>query len=122
MYLSALTANSTSYCRQSPCVGSMYYYQAIRINVSKNGYYSIVCNSSMNTYGYLYNYNFNPAYPYQDLTLLDDQNAGNNQFKLTYFLQSSVTYIVVATTYSANVTGAFSISVIGTGSVSLVGE
>jgi hypothetical protein len=67
----------------------------------------------MDTYGYLYNGSFNSSFPNQNVLLADDDDGGNHQFELTYFLQSSVTYVLVPTTYAANVMGVFSI--IGTG-------
>jgi hypothetical protein len=75
----------------------------------------------MDTYGYLYNNSFNSSFPNQNVLLADDDDGGNHQFDLIYFLHSSAAYVVVATTYATNVTGAFLITAIGPGSVSFVG-
>jgi hypothetical protein len=118
-YVSALTAYSPMYCRTSVCPTPNFYYEALKINVPISGYYSISSNSNMDIYGYLYNNSFNPLFPPQNLLTANDDGAGNLQFQLTYHLQSTVVYIVVATTYSKNVTGNFSINATGPASLNI---
>jgi hypothetical protein len=89
------------------------YYQALQINVSMSGNYTIVSNSSMDTYGYLYNDSFNPLFPPENLLLQDDDDGGNRQFKLVSFFRSLATYIIVVTTYDGGITGGFSIIATG---------
>ncbi|CAF1552686.1 unnamed protein product, partial [Adineta ricciae] len=116
-YSSALTYFSSTYCHRGVCLGSLYYYQAVKINISISGYHTIVSNSSMDTYGYLYNSTFDPLIPSQNLIVQNDDDAGNHQFKLRYLFQSAETYILVVTTYYINTTGSFTLTATGEGSV-----
>jgi hypothetical protein len=86
-----------------------YYYHAIRIHVLWSGNYSIACNSSIDTYGYLYNENFYRTSPSLYLIASDDDGNGNGQFKLNVNLQAGTRYILVVTTFKAGVTGAFTV-------------
>ncbi|CAF1210287.1 unnamed protein product [Adineta ricciae] len=117
IYPSALTDFSATYCRKIYCYPPSYSYQAIQINVSTSGYYTIVSNSSMDTYGYLYNGTFDPSFTSQNLIIENDNSAEHEQFGFAYALQSAGTYVVVVTTYSARITGAFSLIMIGPGTV-----
>jgi hypothetical protein len=74
-------------------------------------------NSSIDTYGYLYNNSFNSSFPNQNLLTQDGEDDGDNRYDFIYFLESSVLYVAVATTYSSSVTGAFSIITTGPASV-----
>ncbi len=109
VYSSVLTMYSSTYCPKDPCSGPLFYYQTILINVTTSGYYSIACNSTMDTYGYLYINSFDSYFPNQNLFSENNNSAGNGQFKFVYFLQPMTVYILVVTTSSENVTGAFSI-------------
>ncbi|UJR06811.1 hypothetical protein I4U23_011098 [Adineta vaga] len=114
IYSSSLTYSSPMYCRVDVCSESVYYYQAIQINTSTSGNFSISSwNSDMDTYGYLYNGTFDPLFPSQNLILQNSNGAGRLDFKLTYFLQSTETYIVVVTTYYSGVIGPFLLIVVG---------
>ncbi|UJR12884.1 hypothetical protein I4U23_017058 [Adineta vaga] len=122
IYSSALMDSSPTYCRESVCSRSFYYYQAIKINILTSGSYTIASNSSMDTYGYLYNDMFNPSFPSQNLIAKSDDNAANSQFGFVQFLQSTETYIVVVTTYTVRIMGAFSLIVNGAASVTFKNE
>ena len=74
----------------------------------------------MDMFGYIYNNVFNPLNLTQNLIEYDDDNGGNAQFLFSINLQSTVRYILVATTYGPNVTGAFGISALGPGNVTYI--
>jgi hypothetical protein len=87
-----------------------YYYEVIEVRATRAGNCSITSNSSVDTYGSIHTDSFDPSYPSWNLLTQDDDGGGNQQFKLTVFLQPWTTYLLVATTFSEYVTGAFSIS------------
>jgi hypothetical protein len=63
----------------------------------------------MDTYGYIYENSFDPTSPFVNLIKSNDDNNRAGQFKLNIDLQTGTEYILVVTTYNANVTGAFTI-------------
>ncbi|CAF4022554.1 unnamed protein product [Rotaria sp. Silwood1] len=105
------------FCHRTNCSDSAFFYEAIQLNVTVNGYYTFVCNSSMDTYGYLYNNTFNPAYPAMNVLTKNDNAGGNLQFMLSRSLQTLSRYILVVTTYYKNITGPFTITAMGSASV-----
>ena len=115
MYLSELTADSQTYSRD--CRISNYYYETIQVNVNETAYYSIESNSSVDTFGYIYEDSFNPFNPSENL-LSQSNDQCNDQFKLVTNLQVSSTYVLVVTTFGPNVTGEISIIVSGPNNVS----
>jgi len=78
-----------------------------------DGVYTITSNSSIDTYGYIYNTSFNPALPSENMLLSDDDGGGDHQFKLLLYLQSIIKYILVVTTYNENEQGGFIVIVTG---------
>ncbi|CAF1054190.1 unnamed protein product [Adineta steineri] len=119
-YSSTLITNSSRFCRTGNCSASIYYYQAIQLNVSTTGTYTILCSSTMNTYGYLYNNTFNSSSLSLNQFASDDDSGGNNQFMFLILLQAVGKYILIVTTYKQNVTGSFSIISTGAGTVRYV--
>lgn len=71
------------------------------------GLYAISSDSLIDTYGYIYKDHFNPLNPTENLISKDDGTCGHNQFKLFLNLQSSVTYVLVMTTYELETIGKF---------------
>ncbi|CAM4756555.1 unnamed protein product [Rotaria magnacalcarata] len=118
-YSSAWTTNSQKFARISGGVAN-YYYEAIRVIVNTSGNYNITSSSNIDTYGYLYASSFYPSNISLNLIPQDDGSGGNLQFKFTRFFDSSVVYILVATTYSGGVMAPFSIIVSGPSIVSLL--
>ena len=118
-YLSTLTSTSSSYCRVESCPGGLYYYETIKINVYTSGNYSIRSNSSLDTFGYLYNSTFDLTYPSENLLQSNDDGSGSRQFLLSQVLQTMNDYILVATTFDPAITGVFAIIVKGPAAVSL---
>jgi len=131
-YSSALTLNSGMFSRAGGS-GSNFYYEAIRINVNTAGTYTFISQANtsqsigdtteayiftspssisqgiMDTFGYIYEYNFYPSNPPVNLLTQDDDGAGILQFRLTALLQSDRPYVLVFTTFQGGITGPFSI-------------
>ena len=119
-YSLVLNASSATYCRTGTCsTPSLYYYEAIKINVYTAGNYIITSSSSMDTYGYLYTNTFYATYPsFNLLQFNDDGVLSGGDFSLSSVLQIMTDYILVATTYSSSDVGAFLIIVQGPAVVS----
>lgn len=96
----------------------MFYYEAIEMNVTTAGNYTILCNSTMDTYGYIYINSFNPSFRTRNILSSDDESGHNHQFMFTILLQSLTKYILITTTFAEEVTGTFSIIAIGPGLLS----
>jgi hypothetical protein len=86
-----------------------YYYETILINVTKVADVTIISQSRINTYGYLYEKSFDPFNTSVNLLMEDDDKAENEQFKLTALLRPSTIYVLVVTSFSPSVMGRFSI-------------
>lgn len=119
-YSSALTNVSQTFCRTEFCLRPNHYYEAFFINVSRAAYYRISCDSSIDTYGYIYNNSFNPAAPSKNLIAYNDDDNGNDQFLLSLYINTVAKYILVVSTNAVRVMGKFSIMATGHGSVSFV--
>ncbi|CAF3641687.1 unnamed protein product [Adineta steineri] len=117
VYTSKLTTNSSTYFLE--CFWPRSYYEAIQVNVRTSGRYTIISNSSMDTFGAIYKNYFNPSDPEKNQGVYDYNNCKPNQFKLPVDLETSVTYILVVTTWRSNETGAFTIFVSGPDIVTL---
>ncbi len=97
-YYGNLSCSSTTFSRPKGNT-DCYYYQAIRIENYTNGIYAFISNSSMNTYGYLYNNSFDPSSPSQNLITPYYESNSDGRFPIIYSLQSYQTYILVVATY-----------------------
>jgi len=96
-----------------------YYFESIQVNVLIKGTYIFTSNSSINTYGYLYDDQFNPADLSLKLISENDDSNGQGQFRITAILQTGQTYILVVTTFSPSITGEFSIVSSGLATVNM---
>ncbi|CAF4171318.1 unnamed protein product, partial [Adineta steineri] len=90
---------------------------SVGFSIATTGLYTIVSNSTMDTYGYLYNDTLNPSFPDQNLMLSDNDAGSNSQFMLIITLQAMKQYTLVVTTYWAITTGTFSIIALGPASM-----
>jgi hypothetical protein len=117
MYSGMLTTDSRLYHRVIPPSSYGYYYEAIEMNVSVSGTYSLTSSSSVDTYGFIYTNSFNPINPRWNLLSENDDGGVGVQFKLTIYLQREITYILVVTTFATKTTGAF--LVVGSGPASI---
>ncbi len=87
------------------------------MNVSDK--YTLGSYGPIDTYGYIYENNFDPFSPSKNLLAMDDDSGSGYQFKLVALLQVDITYVLVVTTYSSRRTGAFSIYVPNANSIIL---
>ena len=95
-----------------------YYFEAIQVTVPVSGSYTFICNSSIDSYGYLYNDTFDPYHTTVNLLQENDDGAGNRQFLLNWTLSVNGKYVLVPTLLSANTISKFSI--IGSGSGGMI--
>ena len=116
-YSSKLTPDNQYYSRTG-CWTLEYYYEAIEINVSETGDYSISSSSTIDTYGYIYENNFDVFNLTKNLIAENDDNGCDGQFKLTKQLRVETRYILIAETYFPNRSRPFSVLVIGPKNVS----
>ena len=110
-YTSALTLSSPTFSR--PGSSGAFFYEVIELSVFVTGSYSLRSESGVDTYGYLYEYYFDPQNPEFNLLARDDDSGRSAQFLINYGLQSDTAYFLVFTTFRSNVTASF--SVVGTG-------
>ena len=118
-YSGVLSSASPRFTRINGDADKSYFYQAIQVTVSTYATYTFSSISSLDTFGSFYNYPFEPVTPSHNLITSDDDSGGNRQFRINATLQNERTYILVVTTYDANVTGSFSVIAAGPGSISL---
>ncbi|CAF3935180.1 unnamed protein product [Adineta steineri] len=116
-YASKLTANSSTYV--AGCTSQSSYYEAIQVNVRRSGTYTFFSQGNMDTSGAIYKDYFNPSNPGENRLSSNNVGCNQRQFRFTIALESSITYILVVTTWSSNVIGAFSIFVSGPDNVDL---
>jgi len=116
IYSSELTKENQVYPRV--CHKGKYHYETIEINVEQNGSYIFDGNSTILLYGYLYENNFDPSYPQQNLITQSHFSCGNH-FQLGSYLQTNINYILVVTAFDPNVRGAFTLSINGSNNVTL---
>jgi hypothetical protein len=107
-YTSALTTNHSQYKRYNGT--STYFYEAIQMTVSVSQNVTIISDSSLDTFGSVYDTSFEPWNASANLLAFDDQSAGNDQFELHQLLNPGNTYILVVSTYWSWDTGSFSIT------------
>jgi len=116
-YASVLTKDTQTYSRV--CGRTNYHYETIQVNVQETSTYSFDSHSTIITYGYIYEYNFDPFNPTENLLAQSNYSCGGYHFQFAAQLQFNTTYILVVTTFESNVQGAFSVFVYGSNNVSL---
>ncbi|CAF1540612.1 unnamed protein product, partial [Adineta steineri] len=117
-YISELTTNSSTYffrCSDSEST----YYEAIQVNVRRSGLYTFFSQSSMDTYGSIYEDYFNSSNSNENKLSSNDDSCEQYQFGFTIALENSITYVLVVTAYGIFQTGAFSIFVSGPSNIDL---
>jgi hypothetical protein len=90
----------------------MFYYQDIQLTVAVSGIYNFRSDSSVDTYGYLYSYKFDPSNISVNMIAQDDDSGGSPQ--------TDTIYVLVVTTFLPNITRAFSIVGSGPGKVNFI--
>ena len=83
-----------------------------------SGNYVIQSNSSIDTYGYIFNSSVRQITNARGAFMFNDDNGGNRQFKMEIVLQSMINYTLVVTTFGRDITGPFSVIAYGTAPVS----
>jgi hypothetical protein len=123
MYSSALTTNRPIFV-SNVCERSMYYYEAIQINVIESGPYSISSKSESHIYGRIYKNDFDPFDLNKNRYLKDDGELDDIRSKFSTNLLNDTIYILVVSTNNSNVEANFSIIISGLNSVgfNLIGE
>ncbi|CAF1128442.1 unnamed protein product [Adineta ricciae] len=116
VYSSTLTTNHSMFSR-TIFNNSNYYYEAIQIAVTKNDFYILTGNSTINLYGFLYKDFFSPFIPTANLIAWYGNCCDKEQFKFTLELKIGIKYILVITTYNPRVIGSFSIILFGSNMV-----
>ncbi|CAF1227419.1 unnamed protein product [Adineta steineri] len=116
-YLLQLTTDSQTYSRD--CRKSNYYYQAIRLKVMETGYYALSSDSSMDTFGDIYEDDFNPLNPFENLLSQNYRSCSYEDFKLIAYLHAKTKYILIVTTYLPDMAGNFSILTSGPNNITV---
>ena len=107
---SPLTKDSQFYSQN--CDWESFYYQSFEIKVPENRYYSIWSDAEIDTYGYIYEKNFDPPNPNDNLLTKDDDES-KKQFKFELPLYHDLVYVLVVTTQDPMTTGNITIHMSG---------
>ena len=105
-----LNASSPQFYRPNG-VNRISYYHAYQFTVSTSGMYRFSTNSSIDTYGLLYDGEMDPSNPSDSLLAYNDDGGEGYglQFKITANLEAGSIYVIVVTTHGAMITGQFRI-------------
>jgi BioD-like phosphotransacetylase family protein len=95
------------------CGTSKSYYAAIQVKVNTTDLYHLSSDSKIDTVGYIYEENFNPFNPSENLLASNDDGCGVSQFRLNIQLNVNTKYILVVSTSLPDRTGNFSVIVSG---------
>lgn len=93
-----------------------YYFQAIHISNYPRGLYTFRSESTLSSYGLLYNDTFDLNNPRNNL-VADDYSSIQGQFFIYYFLEADVKYTLVYTVMDSDTTGDFRIVSVGPSSL-----
>jgi hypothetical protein len=108
----ALTMDSQMYSRR--CNLKNFYYETFEVKVPEIRYYTIQSSSNIDTYGYIYENQFNPFNTTENLLTSDDNgDDSSSQFKIEIPLYIDTTYILVVTTASPKQLGEINIILLG---------
>ncbi|CAF1251562.1 unnamed protein product [Adineta ricciae] len=119
IYSSTLTKNHTMFSR-TRFSEFKYHYEAIKVVVSKDDFYTLTANSNIDLYGHVYKDQFDPHNPTFNIIAWNGKHHNQSQYQFTLELLVNITYIWVVTTYEPNVIGSFSITALGSKTVRLV--
>ena len=130
-YTSELTKHTPVYPRV--CGQGNYHYETFQINVRQDGSYTFDTNSTIELYGYIYENEFDPSYPNENLLKQSDYlltqgnfvltqtrfNDGKFYFQVKNYLKVETVYILVVTTLDPNAIGSFTILITGPNNITL---
>ena len=74
-----------------------YYFEAIKIDVDISGYYMLSSDSDLDTYGYLYEHEFDFYSSVESSLSWDDDYCENRQFSISTYLHYNSTYVLIVT-------------------------
>lgn len=112
-------SSSSMFIRPNGAYSILYAYNALRIRVPRTDFYTLTSESTLDTYGCLYDGDFDPSRPSINLVTCDDDRGTNRQFLIGRTLQSSLSYTLVVTTYSTNTYGYYTAKIFGSYTVSV---
>lgn len=92
IYSSSLTNSSEIFCFQE-CPSSNPFYEGIELIASESTVYVIASESTIDTYGFIYNNSFDPRYPSLNLIQKDDDSGVNANFLFNMHLDKSIRYM-----------------------------
>ncbi|CAM4926999.1 unnamed protein product [Rotaria socialis] len=117
-YKNVLSRNSPKFSRPGGG-GLSYYFMAIQVTASTSASYTLVCDSRMDTYGYLYTLPFIPSSPQSNLVVAEDDGGSQGNFQITATFTVTQSMILVITTYHPDDIGEFNILIHGPAQLSL---
>ena len=119
-YSSELNNNSQKH-DDLHCERLDYYYEAVKINVNITDFYLLLSYINFEAYSYLYEHNFDPYDSNRNLLSSDaiDDHSKVSRYRITRYLQSNITYVLVITTKHGhkNVQGEFAAIVYGSNEI-----
>jgi hypothetical protein len=119
-----LNVENPTYCRLGKkCSEPNFYYQAIQINASSNGSYTIASDSTIKIRVYAYRNSFNSSNPGQNLaSKADDRDTSSEEkpSQLKLVLHSQYISILVVTTEKPRKVGQFAVTAIGPGAITFL--
>jgi hypothetical protein len=117
-YQLELTTDSQMYSQG--CDKKNVYYETLELKVPEIRYYIIQSSGNIDTVGYIYENNFNPLNPTENLIASNDEGGDSyGQFKIEIFLYVDTTYILVVTTHSPKEIGEIKITFLGSTDVTI---
>jgi len=96
-----------------------YYYEALEINVNTSGFYMFSSESRFDTYGYLYEHEFNPYNSIDTSLAQSDHTCNDDQLQILAYLNFNITYILIVTTFYAHEQGPFSVFIEGSDKIKI---
>ncbi|CAF1136684.1 unnamed protein product [Adineta steineri] len=116
-YSSKLTDDSPTYYRD--CQVPQCHYETLQIHVNTTSLYVLWSESNINAHGYIYQNDFNPLKPSENLLLSHGGECNDGEFKLIIDLEINTRYILVVTTQNPKKIGDFSVVISGPNNISL---
>ena len=117
VHSSKLTLDNPTYYRD--CEVPQCHYESVQIHVHTKGLYVLWSESTTQTYGYIYEDDFNPLKPSDNLLLRHNGDCNDKQFKLIIDLEVHTRYILVITTHRPKTLMNFLVFVSGPDNVTL---
>lgn len=115
-YTASVLSNDSTFVRPDG-IEPYYYFNAMTVTVLLNGTYQIQSNSAMDTYAIVYKHTFDELFPNRNVITRAYNNNGTGEIRFQIDMLSTVTYILVITTFKKNETGDFLITMNGPASL-----